>query len=362
MPVASRVITSTGRPLGGRPVWSLNEVQEQYLQIVLDKLRAGTYRLEHVPRCLCGGDHAVSIATQDRFGLPVAAVACSDCGLVRTTPRLHDADLPAFYRDDYHGLHMGVPEPDPSMALFRAGQGKRIYELLKDSLRSPARIAEIGCGTGQVMREFQDAAKADGIVVDAVGCEFAPAYVEAGRSVGTFIELGSADVLEPHGPFDLVIMSHVLEHFADPPRELATVSRLLAADGRAYVEVPGIHALHRKPEYNYDLLNYLTVAHTYHFSLVSLTSVMSRAGFERTMGDEEVRAAFKHGDASNLASSSAVGELISYLEWLNVSRAMRSRRLRGRAWRLILAGVRRGLGMRVYEAARRIRRRSRLVR
>ena len=39
---------------------------------------------------------------------------------------------------------------------------------------------------------------------------------------------------------------------------------------------PWIQTIHLKPEYDYDLLKYLTFAHTFHFSLETLTDVMDR--------------------------------------------------------------------------------------
>lgn len=346
------------RTLGGQPATPLNPIQQRYRHGVLKKLEASEYHLEVVAQCLCGSEEAVEIANQDRFGLPVGVVACTQCGLARTSPRLAAADLPAFYEQDYHGLHMGVPEPDSSMALFRKGQGRRVYEHMKDVLSSPhVRVAEVGCGTGQVLREFALAAQADSRTVDVVGCEYASAYVAAGRAAGSMIEQGSAELLVRHGPFDVVILSHVVEHFADPMKELEIVSQLVAENGHAYVEVPGVLAIHRKPEYDYEFLRYLTVAHTYHFSLATLTDVLSQAGFEPIVGNEEVRMVVRHRQgAAGIRKPPDPHRLLSYLHWLEASRVMQAKRLglRGGRWaRSALSTLlRRVVGGGAYDALR----------
>jgi SAM-dependent methyltransferase len=319
--------------------------------------------LETVPLCLCGAPQGIEVANQDRFGLPIGVVVCLKCGLARTSPRLAAIDLPRFYEEDYHGLHVGVPKPSPSMALFRMGQGRSIYRFVRPWLPlSHIRVAEVGCGTGQVLREFASAATSDSRTVAAVGCEYSSAYVAAGRAAGSAIELGPAETLLPHAPFDLVILSHVVEHFADPERELKVVGQLMAEDGKAYIEVPGVLSIHRKPEYDYEWQRYLTVAHMYHFSLGTLTGVLWRAGFERIAGDEGVRVLVRRRGRNVALPSSPSGlEMRSYLEWLESSRLIQIKRLflriRRRAWPASLAVLRRVIGDRGFQALRTARRR-----
>ena len=343
------------------PVVPLTSVQQHYRQRVLQKFDTSEYGLESVPVCLCGAADTIKIASQDRFGLPVGVVACLNCGLARTSPRLAAVDLPRFYQEDYHGLHMGMPQPSPSMALYREGQGRQIYGYVSPWLQLPRiRVAEVGCGTGQVLREFIAAAEGDSRTVTAIGCEYASAYVAAGKAAGSWIELGSTETLVPYAPFDLVILSHVVEHFADPERELQLIRQLLSEEGLAYIEVPGVLRIHRKPEYEYEFLRYLTVAHTYHFSLASLSAVLWRAGLERVAGDEEVRvlARNRRSDAFPPASSNAPA-LQSYLHWLESSRMIRSKRrllrISGRVRSASSAALHRVLGERFYGFLRQAR-------
>ena len=355
LPVSS--VNVDGRFLG------LDAVQRQYRARVLERLQTGEYHLEPVSDCLCGSSATIDVANGDRFGMPIRIVACTSCGLARTSPRLASADLARFYDEDYHGLHFGAPNPDPSRALFRIGQGTRIYQYAKPWLSgADIRVAEVGCGTGQVLREFATGAAKDGRTVSVVGCEYASAYVEAGRAAGTAIEHGSAEALLQHGTFDIVILSHVVEHFPEPPRELETIRALLRPTGLAYVEVPGILAIHQKPEYDYDLVRYFTLAHTYHFSLATLAQLLWRSGLEVVSGDESVRALVRHRrPTSSAPAPTQVAELTGYLSNLESSRLIRLKRSAMRTVhrlsRSAKAALRRVVGDHGYEALRAARNR-----
>lgn len=52
--------------------------------------------------------------------------------------------------------------------------------------------------------------------------------------------------VEIEGPFDTVVLGHVLEHVDDPIAALATVRRLLAPGGRILCAVPNARSLHRQ--------------------------------------------------------------------------------------------------------------------
>ena len=214
--------------------------------------------------------------------MPVGVRLCTACGLARTTPRLAPACLPDFYEEDYHGLHQGISRPDPGVALFRRGQGAAIYRYLADFLPQGAlRVADVGAGTGQVLREFE--AMALGRDLHTTGCEYASAFVSAGRLAGTDLRQGGPEVLVHDGPFDVVLLSHVVEHLPYPVEDLEVVRSLGHPRTLFYVEVPGLLTIDDKPEYAYRLSQYLTLAHNFHFTSGTLAATMARSGFEYSL-------------------------------------------------------------------------------
>lgn len=316
----------------------LTRIQAEYRRAFMGKLHDGRYRFEQVPACPCGSAAVIALADRDRFGIPVGIVLCRACGLARTSPRLAADNLAEFYEHDYHGLHQGIRRPDPSTALFRRGQGAAIHEFLADLLPDrPLRVADVGCGTGGVLREFESAAGHRHIT--SVGCEYSGPFAAAGRRAGSDIRHGGLEQLTNEPAFDVVILSHVVEHLPDLAGDLAAVRGLGHAKTLFYVEVPGLLTIDRKPEYAYRLDQYLTLAHTFHFTLSTLTASMARAGFEVVRGNEVIRTVFRQAAVVRPASDTAVAlDILDSLRRLD-SWAMRVRRLRPQLRQFVTAAA-----------------------
>ena len=348
------------------PAMRLSRVQRAFRDRLLGKLHQGIYHLEEVVTCLCGSTAGARVAVSDRFGLPVGIVLCRTCGLLRTTPRLAARDLQAFYESDYHGLHMGIERPDPATSLFKSGQGAAVYRLVKPHLSSPRiSIAEIGAGSGSVLLEFREACEADGFQADVVGCEYAPAFVAAGRSMGLDLRQGGVETLAGIDAPDVLILSHVVEHFAEFEKEMRAVRGIVDDRSLVYVEVPGVLTIHTKPVYDYTFGQYFTLAHTYHFTLSTLREAMARGGFAFRGGDEEVRSLFTVGrDATVLPDRALRADRARrYLAWLESSRRLRVMRAATRGNRALRRVSRKGVrvmaGQRGLRLARAIRLRLR---
>jgi SAM-dependent methyltransferase len=286
-------LTAGATIIKGSNTLRLSPVQRTHRDRVLRKIATGEYTLEVAPACLCGTSGGFPLAQRDRYGIPVGVLLCQACGLARTTPRLATTALRDFYEHEYHGLHQGVVRPEPSTALFRSGQGKAIYSFMSDALPAGAfRVADIGAGTGQVLREFIAAA---GGRATGAGCEYSQAFVAAGQLAGRDLRQGGPESLADIAPFDVVLMSHIVEHFPNPVTDLQAVRVLGGPDTVFYVEVPGLLTINTKSEYAYSFDQYVTLAHTFHFSQATLAATMLRAGFELVKGDELVRSIFRQG-------------------------------------------------------------------
>ncbi|RZI81227.1 MAG: class I SAM-dependent methyltransferase [Rubrivivax sp.] len=108
-------------------------------------------------------------------------------------------------------------------------------------LAGPLRILEVGCGGGAnlalLKQRWPDAG--------TVGIELSPDAAQAARAAGRVDEVLELDVLdeacrfEPES-FDVVILSHVLEHFARPDQVLAKVCTWLRRGGRVLVALPNV--------------------------------------------------------------------------------------------------------------------------
>jgi hypothetical protein len=202
--------------------------------------------------------------------------------------------------------------------------------------------------------------------VELLGCEYAGRFADVAQQAGINVRHGGIETLVGIPPPDVLIMSHVLEHFADPNAELQRIRSLIGPKTLVYVEVPGVLTLHKKAQYEYDLLQYLTLAHTYHFTLATLRSAMRRVGFRLVVGDEEVRSVFVEARPEALASvdvSADADAVIGYLASLDHSAQNRFRRatlhVARMAERSLKAAARGLFGERGVEVVRQLRQRTR---
>lgn len=137
--------------------------------------------------------------------------------------RLWDAEAATFDDEPDHGLR------DPAA---RAAWARLLGALLPPA---PARVADLGCGTGTLsLLLAQGGHRADGVdlsprMVEAAVRKAADAGVEAATS----FRVGDASVPPlDAGGYDVVLCRHVLWALPDPDAALSRWARLLAPGGR----------------------------------------------------------------------------------------------------------------------------------
>jgi SAM-dependent methyltransferase len=156
-----------------------------------------------------------------------------------------------------------------------------------------------------------------------IGCDWGEQYTARARSLGLDVRTGGLETLADEEPFDLIILSHVLEHVSDPITFASQIGSLLAEDGLLHIELPGI--LNIAVGYDGNLLDYLQSAHLWHFTQSTLTATLARAGLAVAQCDETItcvaqRSATSLGDAVDRTHGAAV---LAELDRLEQNRTVR---------------------------------------
>jgi 2-polyprenyl-3-methyl-5-hydroxy-6-metoxy-1,4-benzoquinol methylase len=222
-----------------------------------------------VPPCpAC--DH---VRARPRFGiegLEERVVVCARCGLGRLHPLPDEARIRAFYPADYYG-HQGQKFFPAVERLLRVVGARHLRFLLRD-LRPGARVLDLGCGRGVLLRGLADAG------LEVHGVELSE---DAVRGVDPRAHIRIAPTLTDAryeaGTFDRIIVWHVLEHLRDPRATLAEARRILRPGGEVVVAVPNFSSLQARwagaAWFHLDLPR-----HLWHFPSAALRRLLEREG------------------------------------------------------------------------------------
>ncbi len=216
---------------------------------------------------LCGSDERKIFARVESFGYPLVYYQCDDCGLIYQSLEESRAADPEFYRNTYRKIYQANEEPGEKDLWVQENRADHLVSIIHDQLeKSPKRVLDIGASTGTLLNKIRQI-----FGCEVIGIEPGDAYREYAKNKGIEM-IHSLDALieEKSDKFDLISMSHVLEHFADPVDELIKIRiELLAHSGHLLIEVPNYYA-----HDSYEL------AHLICFTPHTLGELLNQAGFK----------------------------------------------------------------------------------
>ncbi len=237
------------------------------------------------PCVLCGSGEAAILEKESRIvgaRSPAAVVRCGGCGLLRLDPPPAPDAVARLYREDGLVLEYearcgrayvsGDIEPAPFAASRLAA-----LERLRGG---PGRLLDVGAARGV----FLDLARSRGWTVRGVELSSEGVRVARERFGLEVAETTLEGAGFPDGSFDVVHMSHVLEHLDQPLRSLAEVRRVLKPGGILALEVPNEfgdllgsvrEVLLRRPRIVYAVPS----PHLFFFTPATLRRLVARAGF-----------------------------------------------------------------------------------
>lgn len=146
---------------------------------------------------------------------------CQDCDLVFADPMAAGTDGFYAWVTGFERYHSGA-----------RWEWRKIRELAGDAQLA---VLELGCGKGDLLHLLEAAG------ASVHGLDISEASIEKARARGLAAEVGShRDIGERFSGkrFDIIILSHVLEHIGDPRGLMTDLMPWLTAGGRIFVAVP----------------------------------------------------------------------------------------------------------------------------
>lgn len=161
----------------------------------------------------------------------------------------------------------------PLLVPLRSAADAELRHLSPAPRAGANRLLDIGCGSGA----FLALARTAGWEVE--GLDFDPGAVETARQRGLVAHQGDIRLLaDRKSCFDVITLSHVLEHVYDPAELLSSAFRLLVPGGTLWVETPNVSSLgHRKFGPHWRGLE--SPRHLMLFSREGLLQMVRAAGF-----------------------------------------------------------------------------------
>jgi SAM-dependent methyltransferase len=271
-------------------------------------------RLERVACDLCGEKRSEEVLRQRDLLYAVSpeefsVVRCLACGLLYLDPRPTPAEIGRYYPEQYFVQpppkarreierlakrfsqtikrwiredFYGYPAPTPSgwlrmlrrVCLWpenarRKFRGREIFPWVGEG-----RLLDVGCGPGVNLQTLQEQGW------DVHGIEMSETAAALARQrVGDRIHHGTLETA-PYAAesFDVIFMSHSLEHMFSPVATLERVRRLLKPAGVLIIAVPNAGSLEARL-FGKWWVPWDPPRHLYHFEKRTLQKVLERAGF-----------------------------------------------------------------------------------
>lgn len=205
-----------------------------------------------------------------RYNISINNVICKKCGLVYINPRKSEKEIEDYYKSKYREIYSNTKIVTSKSIEDCEQRAIQHIDYLKEYLFDKIKILDIGCSAGNFLKIVRENYKD----CDLNGIEANKNFSKYGKSVYNLdIFNGMLEKYKTKKKFDLIYMSHILEHFESPSRALLKVNSLLNENGYLFIEVPTIL-------YPYISLDFFFQdAHLFTFSPMTLQSYLIKYDF-----------------------------------------------------------------------------------
>jgi SAM-dependent methyltransferase len=253
---------------------------------LIGKIENGTYKRNR-SSCLCGNNDArldEVISRLEMHAIPLDVLLCRKCGLIRSADVFDAQSNGDYYRHEYREILHGGNDVIEEFFVSQLDRGTGFLHILGriGVIQEIESVAEIGCGSGGVLYPFHSIGK------NVSGYDYDDDYLEFGRRKGMeMFCVGENSSSIPQTAPDLLILSHVVEHFLNPKEELTQYIGRVKPGKFLLIEVPGLFCSSTKKALHGYPVRYFQFAHVIQFFYREYLEIFYKAfGLEIIYGDE----------------------------------------------------------------------------
>lgn len=297
------------------PNFPYSESQKKYLRLLAeDKDLIWIERKS----CLCNGTKTSKILDRDRYGLKIPIMLCEDCGLIYCAKVLEKKSIIKYYNNYYAPI---INYRSGRNVEERFIQYKFIlpHAIASISSEKELTILDVGSSSGDFLITLEHYFSMIGISTNLNALEIDSKWHKSLSKKGINIIYSMRDKSKL---YDIIILSHTLEHLVDPIEYLKQIHNVISPTGVLFVAVPGIFNLHNF--YHYDFQFFSPHFHLQAFNSLSLSNLVSLAGFQPIEINENIMGIFCKSDSKTNAPKSLLSDnarrIRNYLKHIEVNK------------------------------------------
>jgi 2-polyprenyl-3-methyl-5-hydroxy-6-metoxy-1,4-benzoquinol methylase len=214
-----------------------------------------------------------------RFGIvgTYDVARCLDCSLEQLFPFPTPAELKKLYESHYNfggdrrTLYSSFRDWFLSSVLYRLWI-RMDGDISFHGRVGKGRLLDIGCNEGRSLKIYaQNGFQVEGLEVNERAAAVA-------REAGFTVHTCKLNDLDSAAPYDVVVLSNVLEHAVDPREMLLDIRRILKPSGQVWISCPNSRSWLRAA-FGSSWINWHVPFHVVQFSVETSTKVLSETGF-----------------------------------------------------------------------------------
>lgn len=189
----------------------------------------------HCPSCNNSGvSNRISYLAQNSSFSNLSLLKCTSCGLLFADPMPSDSELSKYYGDYWKG-EVAIVSPSTRRYYLAQSISRLRYIQKYVSLDKNTKLLDVGAGPGLVIDALnKEKLKLSYFAVEPDNVQ-RNALSKKSQVLGVYKELNN---IPKNEKFDLIILSHVLEHVTNPHSFLSDLTELLHPEGILFIEVP----------------------------------------------------------------------------------------------------------------------------
>lgn len=207
-------------------------------------------------------------------------VSCSQCGAVFIDTEANQSHFSSYYNSGYSKTisYIDTFNKDVADEYFT-----NIHNSFKEYINKDSHILDMGAGRGEFSQFLQTLGYTNIIAVEPSKDNYE--YMRANHLESLLADTFTIDQ-KTSLKFDLIILSHTLEHILDFKNALVNLKKLLSPNGIIYIEVPDSE---KYDQVNFPSYFFFTFEHIIHFTKSDFENLAKNYGFKLLQTDDYLK-------------------------------------------------------------------------